>query len=93
MSGDSLALSIGRDRFPYIAQGHAIEILGMSIVSLSDAPPVPAALSARHVGLDDFPTLDVGQTDPIALVFADDAPVVERNAQARPFVLIRYAIR
>ena len=92
VNGESLTLPFGRDRFPYIAQGHPIEVRAIGIVSLTGAAPVPTALSAQQVGLAAFPTFVAGQTDEISLTFAADAPVLERNAGAHVFLLVRYAI-
>jgi hypothetical protein len=93
VNGEPLSLAVGRDRFPYIAQGHPIEVQAIEVVSLTDAAPAPATLTAEQVGLTELPTFAAGQTDAISLSFADDPAVLERNADAHAFLLLRYAIQ
>jgi hypothetical protein len=93
VNGEPLALSFGRDRFPYITQRHPLEIQAISLVSLTSATPVPTVLTAEQVGLTDFPTLDVGQSDEISLTFDDDLPDLERDPAAQTFLLVRYVIQ
>ncbi len=93
VNGEALTLSISRDRFPYIAQGHPIAVQGIGVVALATAPPAPTALLPAQVGLSAFPTFAPGQRDGVSLVFADLPQVIERNADAHPFLLIRFAIQ
>ena len=93
VNGEPLVLAFGRDRFSYIAQGHPLEVQDISLVSLTDAAPVPTELSAEQVGLTAFPTFDVGQSDEASLTFADDLPGLERDPDAHTFLLVRYVIQ
>src|SRR5699024_1506947 len=93
VSAEPLSIAFGRNRFSYIAQGHPIEVQAISLVSLTDAAPVPTELSAEQVGLTAFPTFDVGQSDEASLTFADDLPDLERDPDAHTFLLVRYVIQ
>ena len=93
VNGEPLSLAFGRNRFSYIAQGHPLEVQAISLVSLTDATPVPTAVSAEQIGLTALPTFDVGQSDEASLTFADDLPDLERDPDAHTFLLVRYVIQ
>ena len=92
VGGDALSITLGRNRFPYIAQGRTIAVQSVAVVSLTDAAPVPAALSPQQVGLVQFPAFAPSEQTEALLRFAPDPPVVERSTAVDPFLLLRYAI-
>lgn len=92
LGGDPLAIGIGRNRFSYIAQGRTIAVQSLALVTLTDAPPVPVAVSPQELGLDAFPTFDPSAQDEVTMQVAADSTLVPRDASADPFLLLRYAI-
>lgn len=92
LSGDPLAISIGRNRFSYITQGRTIGVQSIALVTLTDAPPVPVAVSPQEMGLDAFPTFDPSVQNEVTMQFAADSTLIPREASADPFLLLRYAI-
>ena len=76
-----------RRRLPWVA------VQSMALVSLDAAAPVPAAVSASEVGLDALPAFAPSQQDEVLLQFAADSSLIERDAEADPYLLLHYAIQ
>ena len=93
LAGDPLTIPVARNRFSYIAQGRTIAVQSMALVSLDAAAPVPAAVSASEVGLDALPAFAPSQQDEVLLQFAADSSLIERDAEADPYLLLHYAIQ
>ncbi|MBL8425766.1 MAG: peptidoglycan-binding protein [Candidatus Accumulibacter phosphatis] len=92
INGDPLSVAIGRDRFPYLAQGRPISVRQIQLVTLSDATPLPQVLAPQQVGLTDFPEFAPGQQAEVALHLADDPPLLDRSTQVQAFFLLAYTL-
>lgn len=92
INGDPLSVAVGRDRFPYLAQGRPISVRQIQLVTLSDGTPLPQVLAPQQVGLTDFPEFAPGQQAEVALQLADDPPLLDRSAQVQAFFLLAYTL-
>ena len=93
VSGEALAIELTRDRFPYIAQGRAIDVRGMDLLSVSDTQPNPTNLSPQQVGLDALPSFEPTQQEAIQLAFVDDEDLLPRSDAVNAFLLMSYTIQ
>ena len=94
VSGEALAIELTRDRFPYIAQGRAIDVRGMDLLSVSDTQPNPTDLSPQQVArLDALPSFEPTQQEAIQLAFVDDEDLLPRSDAVNAFLLMSYTIQ
>ena len=93
LSGDPLAVGLGRNRFSYLAQGRRIEVQSIGLVALSAAPPVPVGVFAQDVGLDELPSFEPSAQGEVQLRFTPDSTLIERDSAVHPFLLLRYSIQ
>ena len=93
VAGEVLAIELPRNRFPYIAQGRAIEVHGIQILVATNTQPTPTDLSPQQVGLVTLPSFEPTQQDAIQLTFVVDEDLLPRSGSINAFLLLSYTVQ
>jgi hypothetical protein len=93
VAGEDLVLTLDRGHFPYIAQGRTIEVRAVDAWAPDMNAQAPTRLSEGQLGLDAFPSMTPGQTDPFEFRMVEPVAPITRTPEVHGFLLVRYVVR